>query len=43
MVLADSGIVISYPCVYSFVCKAFWVFAAILQSERTFGLKWNPY
>lgn len=45
MVFTESGIVISYPCVYSFVCKAFRVFAAIPQSEYRFGLKWNldPY
>lgn len=41
MVFAESGRGISSPCVYSFVCKAFWVFAAIVPSEYQFGLKWN--
>ena len=41
MVFAESGRGIGSPCVYSFVCKAFWVFAAILPSEYQFGLKWN--
>lgn len=41
MVFADSGVAIAYACVYSFVCKACWVFAAVLQSVCAFGFRWN--
>lgn len=41
MVFADSGVAIADACVYSFVCKACWVFAAVLQSVCAFGFRRN--
>lgn len=41
MVFADSGVAIAYACVYSFICKACWVFAAVLQSVCAFGFRRN--